>query len=150
MTADDALRARADQLPIQPFANPVFTVPPPLRDATVAIVTTAGLRAPGQPDFRRQDESFRVLDAKERRLTMGHVSLNFDRSGFSWDLNVVYPIDRLHELAAAGTIGAVAPRMLSFMGALNETMATLRLDTGRAAARLLRDDGVDVVLLTGV
>jgi hypothetical protein len=40
--------------------------------------------------------------------------------------------------------------MISFMGALNETMATLRLDTGKAAAKLLRDDGVDIVLLTGV
>ena len=37
------------------------------------------------------------------------------------------------------------------MGAqLDHTLTTIRLDTGPAAARLLRDDGVDVVLLTPV
>lgn len=63
----------------------------------------------------------------------------------------VLPADRLAELAADGTIGSVATNHLSFMGAqTDETFATLRLDTGPAAAQLLRDDGVDVVLLTPV
>ena len=48
-------------------------------------------------------------------------------------------------------IGSVASRHLSFMGAQTDhTLTTLRLDTGPAAARLLLDDGVDVVLLTPV
>lgn len=150
MTADEVTRAKAVQTVVKAFADPAFTIPPPLRAAKVAIVTTAGLHAPGQANFERGDESFRIFDPSERRLTMGHVSFNFDRTGFVWDLNVVYPIDRLHELAAEGIIGSVAPHMLSFMGGQNETMTTLRLDTGKAAAKLLRDDGVDVVLLTGV
>ncbi len=62
---------------------------------------------------------------------------------------MLYPIDRLEELAAEGVIGGVAPRHLSFMGALHDTLSTIRLDTGPAAAKLLRDDGVSVVLLTG-
>jgi hypothetical protein len=36
------------------------------------------------------------------------------------------------------------------MGALDEVMSTIREDTGPAAAKLLLDDGVDVVLLTPV
>ena len=39
---------------------------------------------------------------------LGHHSVNFDRGGFAADLNVVYPIDRLEEMAAGGVIGDVA------------------------------------------
>ena len=81
---------------------------------------------------------------------MRHLSPNFDRSGIIADLNVAFPVERLEELAKEGVIGAVAPRHLSFMGALDETMTTLRQDTGPAAAKLLREDGVNVVVLTPV
>ncbi len=67
------------------------------------------------------------------------------------DLNVVYPVDRLAELAALATIGSVADRHIAFMVAQpDHTLTTLRLDTWTGAARLLLDDGVDVVLLTPV
>ena len=82
---------------------------------------------------------------------LGHSSSNFDRSGWLADPNVVFPLDRLRELAGAGTIGSVAPRHLAFAGNQpNETLATIGLDTGPAAARVLLEDGVDVVLLTPV
>ena len=64
---------------------------------------------------------------------------------------MVYPVDRSTELAALGTIGSVAGRHIAFMGAQpDHNLTTLRLDSGPAAARLLLDDGVDVVLLTPV
>ncbi len=87
---------------------------------------------------------------RARDLRLGHWSPNFDRSGFAADLNVVYPIDRLEELAAAGVIGRVAPHHLSFAGNQPDDVATIRLDSGPAAAEVLRHDGVDVVLLTPV
>jgi D-proline reductase (dithiol) PrdB len=70
-------------------------------------------------------------------------------TGFAVDVNVVFPVDRLEELAAAGRIGRVAPRHLAFAGNQFE-LTQIRLDSGPAAAKLLRDDGVDVVLLTPV
>jgi len=66
------------------------------------------------------------------------------------DINVVYPIDRLEELAADGVIGSVAPRHISFAGNQPDDVATIRYDSGPAAAELLRQDGVDVVILTPV
>ena len=95
-------------------------------------------------------QSFRTFAKDERDVTIGHLSPNFDRSGFVADINVVYPIDRLKELAAEGVIKAVAPRHISFMGAQDETMTTIRMDSGPAAAKQLREDGVDVVLLTPI
>jgi len=151
LTGDAAVRAQGNAVPVYEFDHTPFTPPPPLSRARVAIVTTAGLRTDGSARWQPGDQSFTILDGKNRDLWLAHFSPNFDRSGFALDLNVVYPIDRLHELAARGTIGSVASTHISFMGAqLDHTLATMRLDTGPAAARRLRDDGVDVVLLTPV
>lgn len=99
--------------------------------------------------IRQGSENIDVLDRRD--LTLAHASVNFDRSRFAADLNVVYPVDRLDELVARGRVGSVATHHLSFMGAqLDHMFNTLRLDTGPAAARALLDDGVDVVVLTPV
>lgn len=127
-----------------------FTAPADLRSATVAIVTTAALHLPEDQGFAPRDQSFRVVDARRRDLRLGHLSPNFDRSGFALDLNVVFPIDRLDEMAASGEIGRVSDEHLSFLGAQDETMSTMRLDTGPAAAKGLRDAGVDIALLVPV
>ncbi len=125
---------------------------PPLGTARVAFVTTAGLRQGGDiTRWQPTDGSFVVLDGSERDVQMSHASPNFDRSGFAEDINVVYPIDRLGELAESGEIGSVAPRHLSFMGAqLDATFAEIIHDTAPRAAQVLVDDDVDVVLLTPV
>ncbi len=149
MTADEETRRDAANMPVPSFASTPLTVPPRLAAVKVAIVTTGGLLAEGQEAWKRGEETFRVLPRELRSFRMGHWSLNFDRSGFSSDVNVLYPIDRLEELAAEGIIGSVAPRHLSFMGALDETMSSIRLDSGPAAAKLLKDDGVNVVVLSG-
>jgi D-proline reductase (dithiol) PrdB len=47
---------------------------------------------------------------------MSHVSINHDRNGYRRDLNVIYPIDRLRELAEEGVIGSVADTHFSVMG----------------------------------
>ena len=39
---------------------------------------------------------------------MAHNSTNLDRSGFALDRNVVYPLDRLSEMQAAGEIDLIA------------------------------------------
>jgi D-proline reductase (dithiol) PrdB len=50
-------------------------------------------------------------------LLCSHISISFDRTGFQEDWNVVFPLDRLNELAAGGVIGSVADKHYSFMGA---------------------------------
>ena len=127
-----------------------FRTPPLLQDVTVAVVTSAGLHLPGDDSWQDQEQTFRTIDRTRRDVRVGHRSANWDRSGLVDDLNVVLPLDRLEELASDGTIGGVAPRHLSFMGALRGNLDTIRLDSGPAAAKVLRGDGVDVVLLTPV
>lgn len=150
MNADQAMRAHSATLPAPTFDKPAFVTPPPLSSATVAIVTSAALHTADDTAFAGGDTSFRLIDRERRDLILGHWSPNFDRAAITVDLNVVYPIDRLEELATQGVIGAVAPRHVSFAGNQPDDLATIRLDTGPAAAAAMRADGVDVVLLTPV
>ena len=107
----------------------------PLSESRVAIVTTAALRLTGQDKFAGGDQSFRVLPATTEGLIMGQISPNFDR---------------LREMAADGRIGSVSAQHIAFLGAQGESLSTIVMDTGPAAAKVLKDAGVDVVLLTPV
>ncbi|MEM9621976.1 MAG: glycine/sarcosine/betaine reductase selenoprotein B family protein [Pseudomonadota bacterium] len=148
--SDTDIKNMVGQLPCPTFAEPAFNTPKPLAQCRVAVVTSAALHHPDDDGFAAQDVSFRVLDGARRDVELGHWSPNFDRSGFAHDLNVVYPVDRLAELAERGVIGSVAPRHLSFAGNQDESMTSIQLDSGPAAAQLLIDDEVDVVVLTPV
>ncbi len=149
--ADATMRAYAATLPVPEFESTAFTrLGKPLSEARVAIVTSAALHRPDQEGFGQAETGFRALDRSDRNLVMGHWSPNFDHTGFRLDLNVVYPIDRLEELAAEGVIGDVAPRHFAFAGNQPDTVSEIRLDTGPACAAELIKDAVDVVLLTPV
>jgi len=150
MSGDQVMRDYAATLPVPEFTETAFTKPPPLSEARVAIVTSAALHRSGDDGFTQGDTSFRSFPTDARDLMMGHWSPNFDRSGFAIDRNVVYPIDRLLELEERGVIGSVATNHLAFAGNQPDDVATIRLDSGPAAAKVLTDDGVDVVLLTPV
>lgn len=151
MTSTDAqVRRGVSDLPAFDFGRVPLTRAPDLRSARVAIVTTAGLRDDGVGTWN-DGQGFTILDSASRDLTVAHISANFDRAGVAADLNVVYPIDRLNELADIGAIGSVASSHISFMGAqIDHTLTTMRLDTGPAAAKHLLDDRVNVVILTPV
>jgi len=125
----------------------------PFSQARVALVTTAGLHlkgdAPFITDHKTPDQSYRRLPSATpgAEIVQSHTSIGFDRTGIQRDLNVTYPVDRLRELQQRGAIGSLAESFYSFMGALR-TWDVLEGETGPAVAALLKQDGVDVVLLT--
>lgn len=127
----------------------------PLRDCTVALVTTAGLSLPEQPPFdstsRNGDTSFRELPAaiSPQVLEMNQRSWSFDHSGVLRDRNLAFPLDRLRELQQRGEIGAVARYHYSFMGSIVSPSKLIR-ESAPEVARRLKADAVDVVLLTPV
>ncbi len=145
---DQAMRGFAATLPVQEFEDAAFTKPP-LREARVAIVTSAALsRGGGVAKWQFEDFYFETLPNDTRNLELGHVCPNFDRASFAADLNVVYPVDRLQELAGQGVIGVVAASHYSFAGNQPEGLSAQRLDTGPACAQEMPEDGIDVLLLT--
>lgn len=131
------------------FGAAPFVPGSPLRERRVAIVTTSGVHTRGDRPFDIGAADYRVIpgDAPAADLIMSHVSVNFDRSGFQEDINVVFPIDRLRELLADGAIGSISDFHYSFMGA-----APIRAlePKARELAGLLKQDRVDAVLLTPV
>jgi D-proline reductase (dithiol) PrdB len=82
-------------------------------------------------------------------LRIAHSSDAFDARGIEADRNLALPLDRLRELAAQRVIGSVAPRHFSFMGSITAP-GRLIARTAPEAAAMLREDGVDAVLLTPV
>ena len=147
--SDTGIKDEVRNIECPAFDNLAFHIPPRLEEATVALVTSASLHHPEQDDFAPMDTSYRVLDGSRRDYLVGHWSPNFDTSGVAVDLNVVFPIDRLDELAAQGTLGRVADQHLAYAGNQFD-LAQIRMDGGPAGAAYLRERGVDVVVLTPV
>lgn len=131
------------------FETTPFQAAPKLKDARIAIVSTAGLGIRSDAVFEGGAAEYRVIpgDTAAGDLVMSHVSLNFDRTGFQQDLNVIFPIDRLKEMAAAGEINSVAQFHYSFMGATDPERME---DAAREMAGHLKADNVNVVLLVPV
>ncbi|MGA0394676.1 MAG: hypothetical protein ACO3MW_11520, partial [Rhodospirillales bacterium] len=79
-----------------PFESQPWVTGPPLSERRVALITTAGLQRAGEESFNFTDTSYRVIpnDGDANNLLMSHTSVNFDRTGFQQDINVVFPIDR--------------------------------------------------------
>lgn len=127
----------------------------PLAEARVALVSSAGLVPPDQPPFDERvaggDWSHRVLpaDVALDALVESHRSELFDHAGIAADRNLALPLDRLRELAAAGTVGEVAPRHVSIMGSLTAPGRLVR-HTAPEVAALLRADRVDAAALVPV
>jgi D-proline reductase (dithiol) PrdB len=147
--ADEHIKAMTADIPTPEFETTAFTTPKPLAEATVALVTTAALHHPDQDDFGGNDSGFRILDGNRRDYQMGHWSPNFDTIGFAYDINTVLPLDRLNELAEQGVIGKVADHHLAYAGNQFD-LSAIRMDSGPAGAQWMKEQGVDIVLLTPV
>ena len=137
------------KLPLPEFDDTALVAGPPLAERRVAIVTSAGLMRRGEDAFAPGDADYRVIpgDVRGADLLMSHISVNYDRSGFVEDTNVVFPIDLLRELAEEGAIGSVADHHYSFMGATDPAGMA---EPAAQVAGHLKADRVDAVLLTPV
>ena len=118
----EALRNHLLKLPCPTFDSTPFNRPIPMKEHRVALVSTAGLHLRGDRPFGLGDADHRLIpgDAPANRLVMSHISTNFDRTGYLQDLNVVFPLERLNDLARNDEIRIVAEYHTSFMGAPNQ------------------------------
>lgn len=143
------MRGHLATLPCPTFETTPFVEAPRAAERRVAMISTAGLHRRGDRPFFLGSEDYRVIpgDVKANDLVMSHVSTNFDRTGFQQDLNVIFPIDRLGEMAGQGEIGSIADFHYSFMGATEPEKMKLVV---QQLASLLKKDGVNAVLLVPV
>ena len=134
-------------VPITP--PPVWTpVTKELKDMKVAIATAAGVHVKSDKRFNLAgDFTFRTIpgDVNSENLMVSHGG--YDNGDVNKDINCMFPIDRLTELAEEGFIKAVAPTHIGFMGG-GGNQQKFREETGPAIAKILKDEGVDAVLMT--
>lgn len=134
-------------VPVTP--PPVWTpVTKELKDMTVAIATAAGVHLKTDKRFNLAgDFGFREIPGtvKGEELMVSHGG--YDNGDVNKDINCMFPIERLQELAAEGFIKAVAPVHFGFMGGGGD-QAKFTEETGPSIAQKLKDENVDAVLLT--
>src|SRR5204862_5826573 len=144
-----AQATRLAELECPDFATRPWVTGPALSQRRIAIVSSAGLVRRGEMPFRGRDPDYRVIprDTTPDELLISHISINFDRTGFQEDWNVVFPLDRLNELASERIVGSVAQTHYSCMGATDPIQ--MEPHARELAARLQRDT-VDAVVLSPV
>jgi D-proline reductase (dithiol) PrdB len=125
----------------------------PLDQTSVALVTSAAITQPGQPPMDgpniEGDYTIRLLDIDTPTSELNIWHTHFDLAPAREDINVVYPIDRLKELAADGTIGGVANPAVSFMGYFSNVFR-IRDEVAPAVVDAVLKSGADAALLVPV
>jgi len=129
---------------VPPFVRPEK----PLEECRLALVTTGGVHLPEDARFDIDDAlgdcSYREIPTDAQTLTWTHAYYAPDRDD---DLDAVFPLWTLRELAREGVVGELNRRHFSFMGAIHDP-GPLAGETAPEVAGRLADDGVDAVLLT--
>ncbi len=130
-----------------PYWTPL---PGPIEECRVALLTTGGIylrdvQAPFDPD--RDDLTFREIpkDVDVSRLAISHNS--YDHGDVEKDVNCIFPLERLGQLAREGAIGEFAETAYAIMGRIFRRTA-LQEELTPQILRSLKDAEVDVLLLT--
>jgi D-proline reductase (dithiol) PrdB len=128
-------------IPITPFEKETS-------DSIIALVTTAGVHLKTQEVFNVVDGDptvrFIPSTSVEDDLMISHE--HFDRSDADRDVNCVFPLTRLKELAEEGVIGGVAPTHFGLMGYIPDTEPLIKETIPKMVQQLITDQ-VDAVIL---
>jgi D-proline reductase (dithiol) PrdB len=134
--------SRYDDAPFTPLEKP-------LSRCTVSLLTSGGVSRCAMPPFDPDARNDLRLDEVANDAPSDDFQIHdsyYDHSDAERDLNCIFPIDRLREMARDREIGAVASRLWSgFMGRIYKRQAVLE-DKAPALARELRRDGVDLFI----
>lgn len=129
---------------------PLTPLQKPLSECTVSLLTSGGISHKSREPFNPIAKNDFRLDEIDSQASGSDFALNddyYDTRDGEKDLNVIFPLERLRELAAEGRIGKVADRLWSgFMGRIYKRAYVI----GEAAprfAKALREDGVDILVL---
>jgi D-proline reductase (dithiol) PrdB len=121
-----------------------------LKETVFALITTAGIHQRDQEAFNVDgDNSWRVIagDVERDQLMVTHE--HYDHRDADKDINCVFPIDRLRELAAEGVIAGVANKHLGFMGYTQNFRDLYERAAPEMAKIILRSNADGVVLTAG-
>ena len=139
---------RPRQIPWTPLTKP-------LTDCTVSLISSAGIALKADRPFDQEgersnpwwgDPSYRILPATATSRDVRLYHLHIDPSYAEQDLNCLFPLQRLQDLAQTGEIRRAADRHYSIMGYILQPEQLLA-ETVPAIIRNLKEDYADVVVL---
>lgn len=122
----------------------------PLHQSRLCFVSTAGVQPRGSRPFDTVhplgDSSFRAVPTRSTAADLEIHQLKYITAGANRDLNVIFPLQRLQELAAEGVIGGLTEHFFSFIG---YNMDPVRVETELAEqiATAVSAEHADIVLL---
>ena len=143
---EDILTDRLD-LPIAFDSAPWAPFPKSLSEARIAVMTTGGIHLAHQEAFDVDgDHSYREipLDTPLEDFRVAHT--HYDTNGVAEDVDAVFAIHRLQELAAEGIVGEAHSPTYSFMGYIRDVAGLMEVSAPDVAQRL-KADGVDGVVI---
>lgn len=121
-----------------------------LQDSRVAFVTTAGVHPKSEEPFDDEalegDPSFRVIPADVPATDLMVTHNHYNHSDADKDINCLFPIDRLRELAFEGVVGEISNQLYGFMG-FNPQPDRIVASAEEVASKLTAAN-VDVVLMS--
>lgn len=125
----------------------------PLSGARLLLVTTAGVHLKGDEPFDMSntdgDPVFRVIPPGAAAAELAITHDYYDHADADRDINIVFPVDRLRELAAEGRIGSLSARFFGFMGHITEPLLDKFVnETIPEMVRMALEDGADAALVT--
>jgi D-proline reductase (dithiol) PrdB len=123
--------------------SPRNPLPRRLSDCRIGLIATAGAHLPDQRPMGPKGE-IRPIPLGSPEVRLSHPGYDTDRAG--QDPEVVFPQQTLMDLAAEGTIGSVAPTLISSMGFIPDGKRVLGRTAPEAVSQLRAAD-VDLALL---
>jgi D-proline reductase (dithiol) PrdB len=124
-----------------------------LTKATVALVTAAGVHRKDQEPFNIADElgdlTFRIIGGNDPNSELMVTHHHYDHTDADQDINVVFPLDVLRELADEGFIGGVAKEHIGYMGYTMQLKLMYEQTAPAIAEHIDRKSKADVIVLTG-
>jgi D-proline reductase (dithiol) PrdB len=128
-------------------APPMVPVHKPVSQLSIGLLVSLGARAPGQKPLQRtNDLSYSLIP---RNVPSEQIVFDHATPARFWadeDLNVAFPRDRMAELEAEGTIGALAPEAVSIVGSITQ-WDQLATDTAPRIRDEFSRQNVDLVLV---
>ncbi len=128
----------------------------PLSEATLALVTSAGISLKTDPPFDMErekkegtwgDRSFRAIPRGSTAADVNVNHLHINTQFIVQDINVILPLARMAEFEQEGVVGRLAPTAYSFYGFQWESTDFLK-EAIEPMSKTMRAEGVDAVILT--
>ena len=129
---------------------PLARLKKPLSESRLTFVSSAGVQPAGTMPFDVVhpvgDYTFRRVPSSSKPSDLEIHQIKYPTHGARKDLNVIFPIERLQELATEGVIGGLTENFFSFIG-YNMDPERLERTLAEDIAEAVEAEGADVVLL---